>query len=137
MTGINIVLLLIALFGFLPLAIILYRTRKARKILTTGQLEKAQVYHITSSQRPLQDTVYYAFVDKKTAKQYQGRFSIGVSPYKVGDTLDVYYDANNPKQNTVQGAWGSPFLIWFGIIIGIMVLLVVYEQWQIIEGQGN
>ena len=132
MKGIHIVLLLTALFGFLPLAVILYRTRKTRKILAAGQIEKGQVYHITSSRKPPQDTVYYAFVDMRTAKQYEGRFSITMAQYTVGDTIDIYYDADNPKHNTVKGAWGSPGLIWFGIAIGVGVLFVVYEQWQLV-----
>lgn len=132
MTGIHIVLLLTALFGFVPLAIIVYRTRKAKKILATGHVAKGKVYHITSARKPPQDTVYYAFVDPKTAKQYQGRFSIAVGENTVGDTLDIYYDATNPARNTVKGAWGSWFLILFGIAIGVGVLFVVYEQWQLV-----
>lgn len=133
MTGFNTVHLLTALFGFLPLAMILYKTRRARRILATGQIAKAQVYHITSTRRPPQDTVYYSFVDERTSKQYQGQFSIGTTPYQVGDTLDIYYDASNPKYNTVKGAWGSPVLVWFGIVIAVFVLLIVYEQWQTVK----
>lgn len=132
MKGIHLVLLLTALFGFVPLAIILYRTRKTRKILTNGHMAKGQVYHITSARRPPQDTVYYAFVDTKTAKQYKSRFSISMTQYSVGDTLDIYYDADNPNHSTVKEAWGSPGLIWFGIAIGVAVLFVVYEQWQLV-----
>lgn len=134
MDGINIVLLLTALFGFFPLFIILYRTRKAKKTLATGQLAKAQVYYVASSQRPPQDTVSYSFVDQRTATRYQGRFSIAVGQCKVGDTLDIYYDVANPTNNTVKGAWGSSVLIWFGVVIAVLILLVVYEQWQLNNG---
>ncbi len=137
MTGFDIILLLTALFGFLPLAIILYRTRMAKKILATGQIAKAQVYHIVSSRRPPQDTVYYSFVDPRTAKPYKGRFSIGTTQHKVGDTLDIYHDADNPAHNTVKGAWGSSALIWFGIVIAVFILLVLYEQWQMANGQSE
>ncbi|MGZ8551087.1 MAG: hypothetical protein ACXWV2_10515, partial [Chitinophagaceae bacterium] len=57
---------LFALFGFLPLAIVLYKRWMVHKIMTTGQLAKARIYDIRSTRpvnydmrTPLRRRLYY------------------------------------------------------------------------------
>ena len=136
MGGIYFILLGLAALGFLPLTIILYKRRLVRKILTTGHTVKATVYNV---QQPVRssatDIVYYRFSTHNGA-QATGSLTIQTGAYKTGDVLDVYYLPNDPKRNTVQGAWGSKGMIVFGIIIAAFVLFAVYQLWEIIGSGG-
>ena len=130
MSGTYLLLTGLPLFGFLPLFIILYRKRMAGKILTTGLSAKATVYHVYTSLRPPNDTVYYRFMHG--AQQFTGSFMIKIGVYKQGDVLDIFYLPDNPKRNTVNGAWGSKFLVGFGIAIAAFTLFATYKIYQMI-----
>ncbi|HUM65209.1 MAG TPA: hypothetical protein PLV32_05165 [Chitinophagaceae bacterium] len=132
MKGIYFVLTGLALFGFLPLAIILYKRRRVNRVLTTGRMSKARVYGIHTVRRQPTDIVYYTFYDQHM-KQFNGSLTCKSGLYKMDDVIDVYYDPGNPKLNTVNGAWQSNFILGFGIALAAFILFAVYKLYEMIE----
>jgi len=130
MSTYNVILLFLALFGFLPLIIILYKKNRVKKILTTGLLAKAVVYDVRPLPRTAAESVLYWFHAQNSAQQYTGSLLIKAGSYKNGDTLDVYYLQDDPQRNTVNGAWGSPVIVGFGIALAAFVLFAAYKLYQ-------
>ena len=128
MPGINIILLFVALLGFLPLAIILFRKNRVKKILTTGVCATATVYDIRILPRGASEIVCYQFNVQGHPKPYTGKLIVPYGQYKIGDTLDVYYLPDNPRRSTVNGAWGSPVIVVFGVLIAVSILFAVYKM---------
>lgn len=133
MSGIQWVLAGTAIFGFLPLAIVLYKKRQVKKILNTGLPVTATVYHILPpvGKRTV-DIVYYSFLDRK-GKQYTGALNIAPGTYRLRDTLQIWYLPDNPNKNTVKGAWASPFFLIFVIVIALFVLFAVYKINEMVQ----
>src|SRR5687768_961325 len=121
MNGVNLIIGCVAVFGFLPLGIVLYRRRAADRILTTGRSTRAIVYHKYTSRKPSYEVVYYQFT-AFDGKRYTGKLTGAPGLYNIHDTLEVFYSAANPKHNTVKGAWKSYGILIFVIIIAIWVL---------------
>lgn len=132
MDGIYFLLILVGLFGFLPLAIILYKKRMVKRILTTGLPAKARVYNVYTTTRQPQDIVYYTFYDQ-SMKQYTGILTTKVGIYKTNDIIDIYYLPDNPKRNTMDGAWQSNIILGFGIVIALFILFAVYKLYEMIQ----
>lgn len=132
MSGINLLLAFIALLGFLPLAIILFKKRRAKTILSVGLQAKATVYDVRPIPRSAAEGVAYKFFAQNSSQQYTGSFTIKYGSYKPGDTLDIYYLPSNPRRNTVNGAWASPFILVFGVIIGVVILFMVYKMYEMV-----
>ena len=126
------VLLATALIGLLPLVIILYRKRRANKILKEGLTAQASVYHVYSTIRSGTEIVHYRFKDKRS-NEYTGRFSIAMGKHRVGDVIEVYYLQDNPSRNVVKGSWGSHFIIMFGIVIALVVWFMVYKLYEMVK----
>lgn len=132
MSGVYVLLVGIGAFGFLPLIIILYKKNRVKRILTTGQKATATVYRVYTSPRQATDIVHYSFY-AQNSNQYTGTLTIKTGVYKQGDTLDIYYLPSNPKRNTVQGAWGSHFIVGFGIAIAAFILFAVYKLYEEVQ----
>ena len=132
MSGIHFVLAGLALFGFLPLAIILYKRKRVKRILTTGLPAKARVYRIYPMRRQATDIVYYTFYDQHR-KQFTGSLTCKSGLYSENDVLDIFYDAGNPNQNTIHGAWKSNVILGFGIAIAAFILFAVYKLYEMIQ----
>lgn len=132
MNGIYFVLAGLAVFGFVPLVIILYKRSVVKKILTTGLPAKARVYNVYTVRRQASDIVHYTFYDQ-TGKQFTGSLTCKSGMYRVDDVIDVYYKAENPKRNTVHGAWKSNFILGFGIAIAVFILFAVYKLYEMIQ----
>ena len=130
--GVYAILVFLAIFGFLPLGIILYKRRMVKRILTTGVPAKARVYNIYTASRRAYDIVHYTFYDQ-SMKQHTGSLSTKIGLYKVDDILDIHYLKENPKRNTMQGAWKSGFIVGFGIAIALFILFAVYKLYEMIQ----
>jgi hypothetical protein len=122
----------LALFGFLPLAIILYKRNLVGKILRTGQPARARVYRVQRILRPPQDIVQYTFYDQNMQQHY-GRLTTRIGLHKEGDELKIHYLPGNPRRNTIEGAWKSNFILGFGIAIAAFVLFAVYKLYEMIQ----
>ncbi len=127
MSGYNLILLFLGLLGFMPLMIILYKKNRVKKILTTGLQAKAIVYDVRPFTRAGAESVLYWFYAENSTQQYTGSLSIKAGAYKNGDTIAVYYLPANPQRNTVNGAWGSPAIVGFGIVMAAVILFAVYQ----------
>ena len=135
MDGIYFVLIGLALFGLLPLAVILIRKRRAEEILTHGITSQAKVSFIQTALRNGGEIVHYQFQDA-TREWYKGKLTTSPGQYNVDDTIEVYYLEKNPKRNTVKGAWASKFIIIFGVVIALAVWFMVYKLYEMVrDGQ--
>lgn len=133
MPAINFVLLGVALLGFLPLAIILYKKNRVKKILTAGLQAKALIYDVIRVTGSAAEIVYYRFNVQNSTRQYTGSLTIKQGQYKIGDMLDIYYWPGNPRRNTVTGAWGSPIILGFGIVLAVFMLFAVYKLYEMVK----
>ncbi len=133
MSGINLILLFVAFFGFLPLAIILFKRKRVKKILSVGLPSKAIVYDVRAITRSASESVCYKFTAQNSTQQYSGTLTIKQGSYKTGDVLDIYYLPSDPRRNTMNGAWGSPFILGFGIVIAVFVLFAVYKMYEMVK----
>jgi hypothetical protein len=133
MSGIQWVITGLAIFGFLPMSIVLYKMRLVKKILNTGLPATATVYKvITPTGKQSADTVYYSFFDREGA-QYTGVLSIKPGTYRERDTLEIWYLPANPRRNTVKGAWASPIILIFVILIALFVLFAAYKINEMVQ----
>lgn len=127
MSGLNVLLLVMAFAGFLPLGIILYKRWLVKKMLTGGIATPARVYKITRTYKPSIDLVYYAYVDPRSGKQYSGHLTTKPGLYQNGDILEIYFLPDNPSRSTIKGAWASMAFVVFGIALALFVLFAVYK----------
>lgn len=133
MTGRYIILILIALFSFTPIAILLYKRRRVKRIIENGVMVKATVYLVSTTYRVGSDFVAYSFYDPLTGRQYSGRMNTKIGLYKKGDLIEVYYLPQNPKRNTVKGAWQSNLLLAFAAAIVVFVCWAMYQLYVMVE----
>lgn len=136
MFGMYLILLFIALFGFLPLVVILYKKHRIKKILTVGLPTEAIVYEVISIPKSASDIVHYRFYAQSNEKQYTGTLTTKYGLYKTGDMLKIYYLPNNPQRNTMNGVWGSPIILGFGIVEAAFILFAVYKLYEMLQ-TGN
>ena len=127
MNSLNIIFVLLALVGFLPLLIILYRRKQVKNILATGLRAKARVYEVIRMGRSAAEMVRYKFYDESRTRLFYGAMTTGMGLHKTDDVIDIFYLQNNPKKNTVPGAWKSNGILVFGIAIAVFVLFAVYK----------
>jgi hypothetical protein len=66
-------------------------------------------------------------------QQYSGTLTIKQGSYKTGDVLNIYYLPSNPRRNTMNGAWESPFILGFGILIAVFILFAVYKMYEMVK----
>jgi hypothetical protein len=134
MNGITWLPAAVAVFGFLPLGIYVYKRRLVLSILKKGISTRAIVYKITtrSVRSQYYDIVYYYFT-ASDRKQYAGVLSIKQGTYRLNDTVEIYYLPANPKRNTVKGAWGSPAILIFLILLTVFVLFAVYKVYEMMQ----
>jgi hypothetical protein len=131
-TGIHFVLAGLALLGFLPLVVILYKSNRAKKILTTGSTAKATVFEIRTVYSSPRDIVHYEFYLPQSSQPFRGRLTTAIGKFKQGEQLEVFYLPDKPHRNTIQGAWSSNFLIVFGIVIAAFVLFAVFKLYEML-----
>ncbi len=136
MPGINVVLFFVALLGFLPLAIILFKKNRVKKILATGVCTTAIVYDVRRMSRAGSELVSYQFNVQSHTKTCTGKLMVPYGKYKIGDMLDVYYLPANPRRSTVTGAWGSPVIVVFGVVIALFILFAVYKMYEMYKTGG-
>ena len=142
MSGTLIGMILLAAFGFLPLGIVLYKVLLVRRIMKYGQQAKARVYEISSTRSYNHDMrsamrrqlfyVHYTFYGNGS-QQYSGMLTIAEPKYSKGDVIDIYYLPENPKRNTVKGAWKSAGMLIFTVLLALFVIFAAYKIYRMIE----
>ena len=136
MSGIQFILIAMCVIGFLPLVVIVYKSRLAKRIIATGLSTQASVYFKQRIHRDRAELVYYSFYASFRAKPYTGTLTTKVGQYRIGDVLTVYYLAQHPQRNTVAGAWKSTGMIVFGIAIAAFVLFAAYKINETLMGRS-
>ena len=134
MRGIDIILLFMALSGFLPLVVFLIRKNRAEKILACGQIVNAIIFHISSGYKHNYEIVHYYFL--ANGQQYKGKLTTKPGAHRLNDSIEVHYLVDNPRHNTVKGTWKSTGFLIFMIIIAIAVLWMTYKLYQEVEARG-
>jgi hypothetical protein len=133
---------LFALFGFLPLAIVLYKKRRVDRIVKNGITAKARVYDIRSNgplnydmQTPMRKRLYYVHYTYygPNMQQLTGVMMVGENKYNKDDIIDVYYLPDNPRRSTVKGAWQSKGLIVFTALIAAFVVFAAFKIYRMLE----
>jgi hypothetical protein len=134
MSGIHWLLVFVALLGFLPLGIYIYKVRLVRRILKKGLPVKASVYKIVRHviKNTHVDIVHYSFI-AWNGIQHTGKLTSGVDKYRVRDTVEIYYLPANPRHNTVKGAWVSPIILIFLLLLTAFVLFAVYKINEMVQ----
>ncbi len=133
MNGSDLMLLFVALVGFLPLAIILFKRNRVKKILTVGRPAEAVVYDIRTFSRSATQLVYYKFIAQNSIQEYTGTLTTKYGLYKTGDVLNIHYLPDNPRRNTMKGAAASPILLGFGIVLALFILFAVYKLYEMVK----
>lgn len=132
MTGTNILIACVALLGFLPLAVFLYKKKRADTILATGRTAWAYVIYKQLGYKRNYEVVYYYFV-ASDGKEYRGRLTTAPGVHRINDSIEVFYLPHNPKRNTVKGAWKSHWFLAFMIAIAIAVVYMMYELYKMVN----
>jgi hypothetical protein len=91
------------------------------------------VYEVRTTLRPPKDVVYYTFYANNTTEQYTGILTTRIGLYKAGDVIDISYMPANPRRSTMQGAWQSNVILYFGIAIALFVLFAVYKLYEMVQ----
>lgn len=133
MTGTNILIVLMALTGFLPLVVFLYKKRQTDRILARGCTTRGLVYDKYRSVKSNYETVYYSFVAPDGTQQ-KGRLTTSPGKYRRTDSIEVYYLPEDPRQHTIKGNWNSNWFLLFVILIAVFVLYGAYQLYKQVNG---
>jgi hypothetical protein len=132
MSGVNILIGIVALIGFLPLAVFIYGKRRANRILTTGTTARAIVYDTRTASKGNYEIVHYYFI-ASDGREYKGRLTTRPGLHRVNGTIEVFYLPDNPNENTVKGTWNDNWFLLFVLLIAIAVLYMMYELYLMVN----
>ncbi|GAA4417874.1 hypothetical protein GCM10023187_50700 [Nibrella viscosa] len=132
MNGINILIVCVALLGFLPLVIFMYKKKLTSRLLTTGLSVSASVYHITTNRKTNTTVVYYQFI-ASNGRQYKGNLTARPGEYRINGTIEVFYLPENPYHNTVKGAWNDNWFLAFVIAIALVIVYMMYKLYVLVN----
>jgi hypothetical protein len=111
----------------------LYKKNRVKKILTVGLPAEAVVYDVRTFSRSATEIVCYKFNAQNSTEQYTGTLTTKHGLYKTGDVLNIHYLPGNPWRNTMNGAWGSPVILGFGIVLALFILFAVYKLYEMVK----
>lgn len=125
----TLIYILLPLFGALPLLIILFRMRNARRIKTNGIATEAVVAKITLLPRSVASLVLEYVAELKGEQfLFKGKATATAGQYKLGDTIPIYYLPDNPYKMSLQNQQGFKFLLVFTIIIFLFILFATFQM---------
>ena len=132
MIGINILIACVALLGFLPMAVFIYKKKKTDRILAIGQTAQARVHHISRGIKGNYDIVNYTFL-ASNGRQYQGGLTTKPRLHRLNNVVEVYYLAEDPTQNTVKGTMNPNWFLAFVTLIALAVLYMMYKLYEMLN----
>ena len=132
MSGVNIIIGIVALIGFLPLAVFIYGKKRANRILTTGITARAIVYDKHTATKGNYEIVHYYFI-ASDGMEYRGRLTTRPGVHKLSGTIEVFYLEDNPSENTVKGSWNDNWFLLFVLLIAIAVVYMMYELYLMVN----
>lgn len=132
----------IALLGFLPLLIGLWKRRRIRNLVEKGDRVMGTVLDITTHRGHKGSTYYRAlieypvFLQAPLQRYYTFAGKKGLNLFYRGNKVEIYYDKNKPERFIPKEMSNSNFLLVFGIIMAVIYLLISYFLYGYIKGQG-
>jgi hypothetical protein len=69
-------------------------------------------------------------------KSYHGKLTTKPGMHRLKETIEIFYLPNNPRRNTVRGAWSSTGFFIFMVIITIAVLWMTYKLYETVNNGG-
>ncbi len=133
--------ILLPLFGALPLIIIIIKMRKGQYIINNGTKTEATVIKINPLRigiRHKMDTLILQYMVAGKKEIFQGKATSAPWQYKVGDTLAITYLNDNPKKMTVKGGNVYIPMVVFTVIIFLFMVFATFKIAELIpEGAYN
>lgn len=117
---------LLILFGFLPLAIVLYKIKKTKRLAAGGSKVLATVTNAPSRIDANLDTVQIEYTVKETGQMISNSIIVAGSPYKKGDQLPLFYDKVNPYNIQLDAGKNFIFLIVFSLLIAAIFIIACF-----------
>src|SRR5687767_11415407 len=117
------ILIGLALIGFLPMAIILYRKRKNDRLKKTGVTTTGIVKNVHGFSARSINLVEVEYRVNETGEMISKNLRVAGLPYTVGDELPMIYDPKNPKRMQLDFKKKDfiPMLIFTIIIAGAVL----------------
>ena len=116
---------LIAL-GFLPLAIVLYKMNRQKKMKRNGIRSTATVLQLGGNSLRGLNRVLIQYPVTGTGEIIRREIIVAGTPYQPGDSLPMYYDRNNPHKMILDGGKNFIVMIVFTSIIAVFLLFATY-----------
>lgn len=132
MNPINILIVCVALLGFLPLAVFLYKKKVADRILATGRSARARVFQLKTNRKANYTVVHYSFT-APDGNQYKGSLTTRPGQHRINEVIEVFYLPDNPGHNTVRGTFNSNWFLAFVLAIALAVLYMMYRLYEMMN----
>ena len=121
------ILILLGLFGFLPMFIVLYKKNKADKLVKNGIATEATITDIIGFSYRSINIYKIEYPVRDTGEILKKNLRVAGLPYSVGDKLKVYYDPNKPKRMMLDMKKGFIPMLIFTIIIAAVVIWACFK----------
>ncbi len=128
-------ILLIVLAAF-PLILTIWRMRAAAKIKKNGMYTDSIVTHISTirtGRGGAIDILTLEYKDRATGKPYNGRATVTINKYKIGDTMPVVYLPNKPAKYAIDTKKAYWAVIIVCIILFLFVIFAVYKIDEMVQ----
>ena len=127
MTIIYIILIVLAAF---PLVLTIWRMQRAAKIKKIGVYTDGVVTNIRTlrtGRGGAIDILTLEYKDRATGKSYNGRATVTLNKYKIGDIMPVVYLPDKPAKYAIDTKKAYLAVLIFCIILFLFILFAVYK----------
>jgi hypothetical protein len=127
------VLILLGLFGLLPLVIILIRKNRNDKLRKHGVATTCTVTQLFGMNFRSINLVEVKYRVIETGETITKNLRIAGVPYAVGDELPIFYDPSNPKHMQLDMKKGFVAMLVFTLIIAIAIIWACFKLNQMVN----
>src|SRR6185295_19960418 len=99
----NWIYILLITLGFLPLAIVLYKINRQKKMKRNGIKSTDTVLQLSGNSLRGLNRLLIQYPVTATGEIIRKEIIVAGVPYKTGDNLPMYYDRNNPHRMILDG----------------------------------
>ena len=131
--------ILLPLIGALPFIIVIFKMRRAQRIIKNGITTEAEVVQVIgwgTTIRNKVDTLILNYMVEATNQIYQGQATASREAYKVGDKLTITYSNKPPYEMTVKGSKVFIPILVFTILIFLFVIFAMFQIEELIPEGG-
>ncbi|WP_109698727.1 DUF3592 domain-containing protein [Chitinophaga deserti] len=131
-----IILILLLVFSFIPLAITLFRWRnhfliRRRGIQTNGVVLSKHV--LTMKRGRAVDNLHIEFRDTYTGQIHRSHAYAAFGKFKPGDQVTLHYLPNTPAKIVLTGGLSYVPMFIFSILLILFVIFAVYKLEEMIR----